>query len=466
MTMMREDDIVLELERVCRVFPRDISDIPATIVREMLCPRSLLNPSRPDTFFALRDVSIRLRRGQKLGVIGGHRSGKSVLAGIASGVLMPTQGQVRATSSRLLFSRPTAGFKMSLSLRENLAFRGILAGLLGDVLTNAVESVLQINRLEKKVADSPLGNLSPYLVRKLGMELLLQVPAEILVIDELVGAGAGEDRWATRAALIERLGAGSALVVSADLEFLKEVADQSLVLLQGGLHGPFATELAFEYFLRHASGTAIGGDATLLPGDPDSQEEAGEGVLNVLGDEGAMAFRNIDDFEASAPDEEGFQRRGVKQAARHGTVVTRIVVDGEEYERAKLRLLRRPGETLEVSVDLLPSERCTCEGLRLSLYSGTGMEVGNTIHEIQSVDLHQGRPSRIRFDLQVPNLPRGHYGLAIDIVKSGANSSGSRPLKLVVFGLLTDVPKEAALSLEVTGLSIESNQSYEASDIS
>ena len=61
--MKGETDIFLELDKVSRLYPRDISDTPSAILREMLLPRRLLNTPGPDSFFALREVSLRLRKG-------------------------------------------------------------------------------------------------------------------------------------------------------------------------------------------------------------------------------------------------------------------------------------------------------------------------------------------------------------------------------------------------------------------
>ncbi|MCB1886626.1 MAG: hypothetical protein KDH20_03365 [Rhodocyclaceae bacterium] len=467
--MMERPDIVLELDQVGRAFPRDVSDIPSAILREMLWPRSLLNRARPDTFPALQGISLQLQAGEKLGVIGGHRSGKSILAGIASGVFAPTQGRVTARGSRLLFGRPVAGFKLSLSLRENLAIRGALAGLSGEGLLKAVGSVLQENRIESGVADSPLGNLSPYLIRKLGMEMLLQIPADILVIDELVSAGAGDARWATRAALVDRLSRSTALIVSTNFEFLKEVAEQSMVLHQGRLYGPFQTGLAIEYYLGRSapSGADSGGNSVpdLYSDQINSPDGEAEETLADMEAEPGEGQYPPEDPGLSDQDGEAFQRRSAKQALLPLVVATRIFVDGEEYERARLRLLRRPGEVLHVLVELLPRESFVCTGVSLSLHSGTGMEVGHGQSKVRAVALRRGTPGKLAFQVRIPDLPRNHYGLAMELVKEGgAGNFPGPPTKLVVFGLLTERPREAGMNLDCSCLTIESDLSHDASD--
>ncbi|WP_018411136.1 ATP-binding cassette domain-containing protein [Methyloversatilis thermotolerans] len=460
---------LLQMEQVSRTFPRDFSDTPRAILREMLLPRRLLRDPGPEFFFALQDINISLTKGEKLGVIGSHRSGKSTLAGIAAGMLHPTQGRVHASASRLLLSRPTAGFKPALTLRENLAFRATLGGLAGDALAAAVDGVLADNRISAQTAKNALGNFSPYLVRQLGMELLLRVPAELVVIDEQVSAGAGDARWATRAALLERIAGATSLIISTDFEFLKETTKQSMVLHQGRLYGPFPTELAFEHYLR------LPDDYGQDPDESPDDVRASVALSAPLEDiEGATMAQEADELlrfqeaipaRTQQPDDDVFQRRVVKQSLGPAVIVRNIVVDGAPYERSKLRLLRRPGEVLDISVEVLPKKTFVCAGIGLNLHSGNGMEVGSTTRSTPAVQLFQGRPTRIRFHLRIPDLPRYHYGLAMHLLEDGRRSNPANQMKLIVFGLQTETMRETALNLEVTGHSIESESSDEATDL-
>ncbi len=248
--MTSETDIVLELDQVSRLYPRDISDTPSAILREMLLPRRLLNKPGPGSFFALSDITLRLRKGQKLGVIGAHRSGKTSLAGIASGILLPTSGNVSAQGTRLLISRPTAGFKPTLTLIENLRLRASLAGLRSELLDAVLDRTLSRCGVDGVDAQIPIGNLSPYVVKQLGLTLLLELPADILVVDEISSAGVGDARWRTRVLLQEKIDASTALVISSDFSFIREVVEEAVLLHHGKVSGPFSVESALDYYSR------------------------------------------------------------------------------------------------------------------------------------------------------------------------------------------------------------------------
>jgi hypothetical protein len=301
------------------------------------------------------------------------------------------------------------------------------------------------------------------------MELLLRVPAELVVIDEQLSAGAGDARWDTRGSLLERIAGATSLIITTDFDFLKEAAKQSMVLHRGRLYGPFPTELAFEHYLRLPDDYGQDLDESL--DDVGASVALGvppediEGATMAQETEELLRFRQAIPTRTLQPDDEVFQRRVVKQSLGPAVIVRTIAIDGDQYDRSKLDLLRRPGEVMDFAVDVLPKRTFVCNGIGLSLHSGNGMEVGNTARSVPALQLFQGRPSRIRFQLRIPDLPHYYYGLALHLIEEGSRITPGNQIKLVVFGLQTGTPRETAVKLDVTGHSIESESSHEASDL-
>lgn len=298
-------DIALELDKVSRLYPRDISDTPSAILREMLLPRRLLNTPGSDSFFALRDITLRLRKGQKLGVIGAHRSGKSTLAGIASGLLLPTSGSVSAQGTRLLISRPTAGIKPTLTSVENLRLRASLAGLHGEQIDAVLDRTLSRCGLDGADARIPMGNLSPYVVKQIGLTMLLELPADIVVVDEISGAGIGDARWQTRGLLKEKIGASTALVISSDFRFIQEVVEEAVLLHHGMLYGPFSIEKAIDFFneLPEEDFTTETGTASYDPSAPPrSLGQSARAFIN--GSSNSDAFDGLSGSDSPNKDEQ------------------------------------------------------------------------------------------------------------------------------------------------------------------
>jgi ABC-type polysaccharide/polyol phosphate transport system ATPase subunit len=437
--MTDESDIVLELDQVSRLYPRDISDTPSAILREMLLPRRFLNTRGPESFFALRDLSLRLHKGHKLGVIGSHLSGKTSLAGIASGIFQPTSGNVSAQGSRLLISRPTAGFKPTLTLIENLRLRARLAGLHSEFLDGVLDRTLSrfgVNRVE---AQTPIGNFSPYVVKQLGLTLLLELPADILVVDEVSSAGVGDARWLTRELLQEKIGATTALVISSDFNFIQEVAKEAVLLHHGRLYGPFSVEEAIDHFNELPLEDVLSG----LPDSPHDPQTPPT-VTSQLHSSLLTADLSLDDdldhydHADSEIDDESPSSLTEKSKSRNSRSwdVLGITVDTEEYRHSQLSLIRRPGDKLSVSLEMISLCSQKFSGGRFSLFGGnSGLEVGVFCYESEEIEVHTNQTFILSFDLMVPDWHEDYYGLAFCPTQDSPYLFVKNRIKILIYGV-------------------------------
>jgi teichoic acid transport system ATP-binding protein len=436
--MTGETDIVLELDQVSRLYPRDISDTPSAILREMLLPRRLLNKPGPGSFFALSDITLRLRKGQKLGVIGAHRSGKTSLAGVASGILLPTSGSVSAQGTRLLISRPTAGFKPTLTLIENLRLRASLAGLRSELLDAVLDRTLSRCGVDGADARIPIGNFSPYVVKQLGLTLLLELPADILVVDEISSAGVGDARWLTRGLLQEKIDASTALVISSDFSFIREVAEDAVLLHHGRLYGPFGIEEAIDHFNELPLEDVLCGlpDSAHDPQTPPtiaSQPHSSPSADQSLDDD-----PDPYDHSGSEADDESSSSmtRTSKSRNRLSWDVLGITVDGNEYRHSQLSLIRRPGDKLSVSIEMTSLRSQKFGGGRFSLFGGnSGLEVGVFCYELEELEVHTNQRHILSFDLTIQDWHEDYYGLAFCPTHGSAYLLPKHRIKILIFGV-------------------------------
>lgn len=431
-------DIVLDLDRVSRLYPRDISDTPSAILREMLLPRRLLNTPGPDSFFALRDVSLRLRKGQKLGVIGAHRSGKTSLAGIASGVLLPTSGSVTAQGSRLLISRPTAGFKPTLTSIENLRLRASLAGLHGERLDAVLDRTLSRCGVDGADARTPMGNLSPYVVKQLGLTLLLELPSDILVVDGISSAGIGDARWQTRGLLQEKIDASTALVISSDFSFIKEVTAEAVLLHHGRLYGPFGVEQAIDHF-NELPDEDILRDYPDSVHDPKSPPSITSPICSCLTiDQSLDEDPDPYDHAETEADHKVSSSRIRKNPSSDSPPwkVLSITVDGEDFRHSLFSLIRRPGEKISVRVDMVSMRNQRFSGGRFSLFGGkSGLEVGTFHYEIEEIPVLANQKRVLGFDLTIPDWHEDYYGLTFCPRLGDKHFPLEHRMKILIFGI-------------------------------
>lgn len=456
--MQENTDTILHLDLVSRLYPRDISDTPSAILREMFLPQRARQDPTPELFFALRDINLRLRKGQKLGVIGTHRSGKSTLAGIASGVLEPTSGHVTAYGSRLLIGRPTAGFKPTLTTLENLRLRGTLAGLHGETLNAAIDKTLSRCGLSHSDAQKPMGNQSAHIVKQLGLTLLLEIPAEILVIDELTSAGIGDARWETRGFLQEKIESSTALVISSDFSFIQDIAEEAVLLHHGRLYGPFGVEKAIDLFNQLPEEDAISGQPDALY-DPLQPPTISSHSLNS--DSSAQPIDDdpdpYDHIENDIGDEvKQPEIRGRQQNTAPPWKALNIKVDGEDYRHSQFSLMRRPGTLITVTVEMIALRKHRFDGGLFVLHGGnSGLEVGNFFYDSPEIPIDINHKRTLSFDLMIPDLNEAFYGLTFCPRHKGKHFPQEHRIKILIFGIGQKHSRREILSLEINNNSFD-----------
>lgn len=438
-------DFPLQLRQVSRVFPRDVSQIASSVMREMFLPLGALRRCPSDHFHALREVSLSLARGQKAGILGAHRSGKSVLAGIASGQLQPTGGTVAWSGRRSLIARPGAGFRPGVSVIENLQFRTMLHGITGDAMHATVERTLELCGIGHDEAEKAIGNLSRFVQKQLGLTLLLELPADILVVDEVTGAGTAEARWELRGRLQDRVDNATSLVVSADPAFVSDLVSEAWVLHRGRLYGPFDVEAAVEAYERLPAEDE-GEDTPDEAFDPLHPPRAYGGAAGRRG--GAYDGENDDEDDRTGDAEPSDPRRRKPAAAPWSVLAIRV--DGDEFRHSRFSLLRRPGSVMQVSVELLSQADQTFAGGMFLLQGGnSGTEVARARWDRETIAVSAGERMMLSFELVAPDWGEAFYGLAFcPQADTGRDFVGHR-LKVLIFGVgrQPDVPVEHALDI-------------------
>lgn len=189
--MDRADDVLLRVDRVSKKYARSIRRSMAyglsDVFSEMYGRRR--NASlREDEYWALRDVSFELRRGECLAVLGANGAGKSTLLKILSGMLLPDGGNVEQRGRMDKMIELSAGFSPSLTGRENFILKAHLLGLSSNELKRNMEAVVEFAELEE-FFDTPVQFYSSGMRARLGFALSVVMQPDILLIDEVLAVG-------------------------------------------------------------------------------------------------------------------------------------------------------------------------------------------------------------------------------------------------------------------------------------
>ena len=143
---------------------------------------------RPKEFWAVKDISFELRRGECLGLIGHNGAGKSTLLKILNGLINPDAGKVTIKGRVGALIELGAGFNMILSGRENIYNNGAILGFTRKEIDEKIEEIIDFAEIREFI-DMPVQNYSSGMKVRLGFAVAAQMEPDVLIIDEVLAVG-------------------------------------------------------------------------------------------------------------------------------------------------------------------------------------------------------------------------------------------------------------------------------------
>ncbi|HET9820073.1 MAG TPA: ABC transporter ATP-binding protein [Rhodanobacteraceae bacterium] len=213
---------------------------PADRLKQMILPRMQRALGRPAhawfrEFWALRDVSFDVRKGETVGIVGRNGSGKSTLLQLICGTLSPTLGKVAVSGRVAALLELGAGFNPEFTGRENVRLSGLLYGLSERELAACHEAILDFAEIGDFI-DQPVKTYSSGMYVRLAFAVAINVSPDILVIDEVLSVG--DEAFQRKCfARINRIRANGATVlfVSHSAGTVIELCNRALLLDRGEL---------------------------------------------------------------------------------------------------------------------------------------------------------------------------------------------------------------------------------------
>lgn len=189
-----------------------------------------------EEFWALRDVSFEVKRGEVLGIIGHNGAGKSTLLKVISGILKPTSGSVQVNGTVVPMLELGSGFDFDLTGRENVFLNGAILGYSEQFLKEKYEEIVDFSELGQFI-DVPLRNYSSGMVMRLAFSIATVVQPDILIVDEILAVGDADFQEKSKRRMLELMGGGTTvLFVSHSLGQIQEMCDRVLWLEKGSVH--------------------------------------------------------------------------------------------------------------------------------------------------------------------------------------------------------------------------------------
>jgi ABC-type polysaccharide/polyol phosphate transport system ATPase subunit len=195
----------------------------------------ILSREPMDSFWALRDVSFDVERGESLAVIGPNGAGKSTLLQVLAGIILPSEGSVEVNGHISSLLTLGAGFDQDLSGRDNILLAGAFMGLDDPAVRKLLPSIVDYADLGQFI-DAPIKTYSSGMRARLGFSIATSVDPDILLLDEVLATGDAEFRAKSKARVIELVRAAKGIVlVTHDMAWVVEYCNRAMLLEKGQL---------------------------------------------------------------------------------------------------------------------------------------------------------------------------------------------------------------------------------------
>jgi len=399
--------LAISVRGLCKCY--QIYEQPEDRLKQALLPRlqRLAGGARRQyyrEFWALRDVSFDVRRGETLGVIGKNGSGKSTLLQIICGTLTPTAGEVQVTGRVAALLELGSGFNPEFTGRENIHVSGAVLGLTREQVDARFDDIVAFADIGDFIGQ-PVKTYSSGMYVRLAFAVIAHADADILVIDEALSVGDVFFGQKCMRFLRRFQQTGTVIFVSHDASAVVNLCDRAILLEHGSLTHEGDAKTVSEIYLanayalprRDAAGTAT---ATAQPDEAEGDARAAIVDRSTLRND-IQVFR----FD---PERAGFGNGSAR-------IISARVSDASGQPVAKIV----GGETVRLTIGCVAAAqlRSPIVGFYLKDRLGQQLFGDNTYlsYAEAPVAVATGEAFEAEFEFRMPILPRGQYSMDIAV---------------------------------------------------
>lgn len=221
-----KDEIAISVENISKLFK--IYSKPSDMFTEMMSGKQRFKP-----FWALRDISFNVLRGQVVGILGRNGAGKSTLLKIITGTLDKTEGNLQVNGRVSSILELGTGFSSDFTGRENIYIGGLMMGLSHEEITKKINWIIEFSELEDFI-DQPFKTYSTGMQARLTFSTAVCINPDILIIDEALSVGDARFQRKSFSKINEFRNAGhTILLVSHDINTINTMCDHAILLENG-----------------------------------------------------------------------------------------------------------------------------------------------------------------------------------------------------------------------------------------
>ena len=281
---MSSDDLAIEVEQVSKRY--EIYAAPHDRLKQMFVPpmaravrglaarvglgsRAAASPQFFKEFWALRDISVTVRKGETLGIIGRNGSGKSTLLQIIAGTMAPTTGRVQTRGRVAALLELGSGFNPEFTGRENVYLNSAILGMTREQTDRRLDAILAFADIGEFV-DEPVKTYSSGMFVRLAFAVQAHIEAGVVLIDEALAVGDIFFRQKCYARLEQLRASGAAIVlVSHSMPDVEQFCERAILLDHGHMRfSGSSVEAAKHYYLLHQQVHFTGAEEPAVRADP------------------------------------------------------------------------------------------------------------------------------------------------------------------------------------------------------
>lgn len=202
---------------------------------------------KKEEFWALKDLTFEVNKGEVIGFIGSNGAGKSTLLKVVAGVMKPTKGEVKTYGNICPMIELGAGFDPQLTARENIYLNGAVMGYSKELIDSKFDEIVAFSELSDFL-DVPVQNFSSGMVARLAFSIATIVDPEILIVDEILSVGDIAFQSKSEQKMLSMINGGTTvLFVSHSINQIKKLCDKIVWIEHGVIQKIGGKEICDEY---------------------------------------------------------------------------------------------------------------------------------------------------------------------------------------------------------------------------
>lgn len=243
---MDDGELILKIENVSKIYR--LGEIGGTTLKDSLqrLKARILRKEDPtkkigakdynkgDKFKALDNVSLEVKRGERIGIIGHNGAGKSTLLKLISRVTGPTQGNIYLNGRVASMLEVGTGFHPELTGRENIYMNGAILGMTKKEIDSKMEDIIEFSEVRQFI-DTPVKRYSSGMYVKLAFSVAAHLDSEIMIMDEVLAVGdvAFQNKCLNKMSKISEQENKTILYVSHNMGTIRQLCNRIIVLKHG-----------------------------------------------------------------------------------------------------------------------------------------------------------------------------------------------------------------------------------------